>query len=143
MRLKKILELDIPMVPSAKGRPRSTRDGRHYTPKKTKENETYMSILIAQAMQGRQPSVEALCLSAKFFFPVPKSATKKRIEFIDKTHRVFTSKPDIDNLLKSLMDSMNKIVWEDDKQVVSVTMSKSYAQDKPKVQVVVFEMVED
>ena len=44
--------------------------------------------------------------SIKFFMPMPKSwSKKKKIEFKGKPH---TQKPDLDNLLKALMDAVLK-----------------------------------
>jgi Holliday junction resolvase RusA-like endonuclease len=36
---------------------------------------------------------------------------------------------DLDNLLKPLKDSMNKIIYKDDKQIVSVMASKFYSEE--------------
>jgi Holliday junction resolvase RusA-like endonuclease len=38
--------------------------------------------------------------------------------------------PDIDNLIKSILDSLNNIAWEDDKQVVSVEAERRKANCK-------------
>ena len=40
-------------------------------------------------------------------------------------------KPDIDNLVKFYLDALNRIVWEDDKQIISLHASKTYS-DSPK-----------
>ena len=42
-----------------------------------------------------------------------------------------TSKPDVDNLLKFVMDALNKVFWKDDSQVVSVIAQKRY-DEKPR-----------
>lgn len=36
-------------------------------------------------------------------------------------------KPDLDNLAKSVLDALNGIVWRDDAQVASLSMSKQIA----------------
>ena len=38
--------------------------------------------------------------------------------------------PDIDNLIKAILDGLNKIAWVDDKQVVEVTARRYQADDK-------------
>lgn len=38
--------------------------------------------------------------------------------------------PDLDNLIKSILDGLNKIAWEDDKQVVEVRAIRQKAIDK-------------
>jgi Holliday junction resolvase RusA-like endonuclease len=62
----------------------------------------------------------------KFIMPIPESwSGKKKREAIGKPH---TKKPDIDNLLKGLFDSVNKIVWIDDNQVYQTTVRKIYGE---------------
>ena len=40
----------------------------------------------------------------------------------------YVIKPDIDNLLKFIMDSGNKILWVDDSQIWKVEMEKVYSE---------------
>lgn len=40
-----------------------------------------------------------------------------------------TSKPDLDNLVKAILDAMNGIVWVDDAQVFSMTACKNYSEE--------------
>ena len=62
-------------------------------------------------------------LQIEFFYEIPKSWTKKKKESA-KWH---TSKPDIDNLIKSVMDSLSGIAFKDDGQVVMIQARKQYA----------------
>lgn len=39
-----------------------------------------------------------------------------------------TTKPDTDNIAKSILDSLNKIAYLDDKQVVDLRVRKRYAE---------------
>jgi Holliday junction resolvase RusA-like endonuclease len=39
-----------------------------------------------------------------------------------------TSTPDIDNLIKFYLDAMNSIAYEDDRQIVSISAGKLYAE---------------
>ena len=39
-----------------------------------------------------------------------------------------TSKPDTDNIAKSILDSLNGIAYKDDKQVVDLRVRKQYAE---------------
>jgi hypothetical protein len=36
-------------------------------------------------------------------------------------------KPDVDKLLRALMDGLTRVVWHDDSQVIYVTVNKVYA----------------
>lgn len=38
-----------------------------------------------------------------------------------------TSKPDVDNYVKGVKDGLNKIIWQDDSQVVGLTVRKFYS----------------
>ena len=52
-----------------------------------------------------------------FTMPIPPSwSQKKQREAVGRYH---TNTPDIDNLIKGVFDSLNKVVWKDDKQLVS------------------------
>ncbi|EGT3840206.1 RusA family crossover junction endodeoxyribonuclease, partial [Clostridioides difficile] len=44
-------------------------------------------------------------------------------------------KPDIDNVVKIIADSLNEIAYKDDTQIVEVVASKYYS-DKPRVEVI-------
>jgi Holliday junction resolvase RusA-like endonuclease len=52
---------------------------------------------------------------------------KKRTAALDGVIRP-TTKPDIDNVIKGIFDAINDIVFLDDKQVVSLLVSKLYAE---------------
>jgi Holliday junction resolvase RusA-like endonuclease len=61
-----------------------------------------------------------VALGVRVFYPKPK---------IFKGGDMWkTSKPDLDNIIKNIKDSLNKIVWADDAQVVKyLTCFKKYA----------------
>ncbi len=46
-------------------------------------------------------------------------------------------KPDVDNLAKSVLDGMNKIVYDDDSQIIVLLTSKEYAMEDEKPRTVV------
>ena len=52
-----------------------------------------------------------------------------------------TKKPDVDNIVKTIMDAGNGVIWHDDKSVVEVVVCKWYS-DNPRVEVCV-DMVEE
>lgn len=39
-----------------------------------------------------------------------------------------TTRPDVDNYAKSILDSLNGITWRDDSQIVSLTINKRYGE---------------
>ena len=47
--------------------------------------------------------------------------------------------PDFDNLEKFAVDSMNKIVFDDDKQIVSCRTDKRYSE-RPRTEILIIEL---
>lgn len=118
--------------PVAKARARAFRMGNkigHYTPEKTVTYESFVRLCAAREMVGREPFDGALALTIVIFLEIPKSWSKKKREdaLIGKLYP--TSKPDIDNIIKSLKDGMNGIVYRDDSQVVDIRAKKRYAEN--------------
>ena len=120
------IEFSILGEPQGKGRPRFTKSGHAYTPEKTRKYETWVQACATEAMGGVAPVTGPVGVTIKAFFSIPKSYPKARKERIALGLELPTKKPDIDNLVKSVCDGMNKIVYEDDAQVVSVQAHKSY-----------------
>ncbi len=72
-----------------------------------------------------------------FHMQRPKShyRTGKYKEFLKKgSPYKHTSKPDIDNLIKFIMDCCSGILYKDDNQVVNITANKQYAEKEPKTE---------
>ena len=63
--------------------------------------------------------------------PIPKSWTKARRQDAQQFDRWHTSKPDVDNLAKAVLDALNGILYEDDSQVVMLAVTKQYAKEEP------------
>jgi len=101
----------------AKGRPRMTRGGRCYTPKKTRDFEEALALQ-GFAQYKDSPLKEALVVDITVFIKRPKSVTR----------RYHTIKPDADNFCKAILDSMTGVLWIDDCQVIKVTTSKQYCE---------------
>ena len=89
-------------------------------------------------MNGGKPFEGALHIILQFTFAIPKSWPKiKRLHGGIVGH---TSKPDWDNLSKSVTDACIGIVYNDDSQIVRASVEKRYG-DKEGVRVVVEEEV--
>ena len=117
----------IPGPPIGKGRPRAAKMGSHirlYTPKKTADWERSAALLARNAW-CRPPSDDLCKAEIVAVFPRPKRLLRKK----DPEHRLWHgSKPDIDNICKSVLDSlvMGGII-RDDTQVVILMASTVYA----------------
>ena len=127
--MNSITTLLIPIEPVPKGRPRFTRFGKPYTPKKTADYErivadTYRTTPNANYFGDNEP----LKVSLIFCMPIPKSYPKKRREWILKGYESYTKKPDCDNLAKAVLDALNGVAFEDDSQIVELHIRKEYAE---------------
>ena len=97
--------------PRSKARPRfSTRNGRvvAYTPRDTKTAEDRYRVAYLQAARAIETDpFAAFTVEATFY-----CGTKQR--------------RDVDNMLKAVLDGLNKTAWPDDAQVVEVVGRKTY-----------------
>lgn len=123
--------------PQGKGRPRfSTRGGfvKTYTPEKTASYENFVKLCYLNKYRGQKLDGEIIA-EIIAYFSIPNSfSKKKRAEAIEGKIKP-TKKPDTDNIAKTILDSLNGIAFEDDKQVVSLSVKKLYGEE-PKVVVV-------
>jgi Holliday junction resolvase RusA-like endonuclease len=117
-----LAHLVIDGEPVSKARARFTRSGHVYTPGKTIAAEASM----ADAFREAKPdwTIDATCgygVVAIFFL-----GTNQR--------------RDVDNMLKVVLDGLNKVAWKDDSQVTEVTGRKVAAEprDTARVEVVIY-----
>ena len=119
----------VPQV-SGKGRPRFARQGtfvKTYTDAKTLTYEKSIQTYAKQAMGSTSPLIGAVAAYLHIGIPIPPSYSKTRqIACINGDERP-TKKPDIDNIVKAVLDGMNGIVYLDDKQVVDLHLTKVYS----------------
>ena len=56
-----------------------------------------------------------------------------------------TKKPDVDNIIKIILDSLNGLAYKDDAQIVARTCQKLYVNDdnEPRVEVKIEKIVEE
>ena len=114
-----------------KGRPRfSIRDGfvKTYTPEKTASYENFVKVCYLNKYKGQKLDGEIIA-EIIAYFSIPKSfSKKKRVQAIEGKIRP-TKKPDTDNIAKTILDSLNGIAFEDDKQVVALLVKKLYGEE--------------
>jgi len=121
----------VPGPPHGKGRPRFARRGNFvatYTDAKTSSYEDQIRFYALQAMGSSKPLKTALEAFIYVRLPVPQSYSKKRTEACLSGLERPCKKPDLDNVVKSFMDGMNGIVYQDDDQVVEIHTTKVYAE---------------
>ena len=122
-----MVEFKVDGEPQGKGRPRFSRKiGRAYTPEKT---ATYES-LIRSDFYRQNPDIRfdsgPVTLSIWAYMSIPESKSKMTKAMMRSGHEKPTKKPDIDNIIKAVMDALNGAAWKDDKQVCELNVHKLY-----------------
>lgn len=134
------LRFEVQGEPKAKARPRVTRSGIAYTPKNTILYENLVRMSFQQSYPGHVPAdceVEAIITA---YFSIPKSASQRKKELMGFGLINPTKKPDLDNIAKAILDSLNGIAYKDDSQIVSMVVSKKYS-NRPRVEITLKEKV--
>ncbi len=119
----------------AKGRPRSRafKVGAQirtttYTPHRTAVFEGKVKAIAAGVMAnaGAVPTPDACRVEIAFEKSMPKSWPKKRV--LAMRGEPVTSGADIDNQAKAILDALNGVVFEDDKQVSDLSVSRRWGE---------------
>lgn len=132
-----IYEFEVPGKIIGKGRPRlNSYTGVVYTPTRTKDYES----LVEQYFLLKYPRFKVLegriKVSIIAYFSIPKTTKKADINEMLENNISPTKKPDIDNIVKSILDSMNKFAFKDDNQITKLEVEKKYSiEDKVYVKI--------
>lgn len=122
------VELEVSGQPIGKGRPRFTKTGQVYTPPKTREYEQRIHAAAWSAMQEQklEPTEKFVHMEVKAFMDIPKSWPK--VKRLEAEYGVLkpTAKPDLDNIIKSVGDGLENVVYYSDTQVTSIDAKKVY-----------------
>ena len=114
-----------------KARPRIGKFGG-YTPKDTVNYENWVRLCYQQQGNGLiEGSIRARIVA---YYKVPKSYTKKRVQAIREGLEYPCKKPDSDNIAKIILDSLNKIAFDDDAQIVELTVLKRYTEATERIE---------
>lgn len=135
-----MIKLTFDFPPVAQARPRATRFGRGIRLYDLKQVHAYKAQLAESArfMYHGKPLSGALRVELWFYRQVQKSISKKeRALRLTGAHRP-TVKPDTDNFIKSTLDGLNGLLWEDDRQIVDIIVHKYYS-DHPRIEIEVEE----
>ncbi|MCM1059426.1 MAG: RusA family crossover junction endodeoxyribonuclease [Eubacterium sp.] len=114
--------------PQGKARPRfDSRRKITYTPEKTKSYETLVRTSYRTQCRNELPLSGAVKAEIIAYFPIPKSAKKAECEAMEAGAKKPTVKPDMDNIIKAILDALNGYAYKDDAAVVKVIAEKRYA----------------
>ena len=126
-----IYEFEVPGKITGKGRPRvNTQTALAYTPTKTKEYEELVKQYFIIKYRGINPLEGRIAITIKAYFTIPKNTKKSQIEEMLKSNISPTKKPDIDNIAKIILDSLNKLAFKDDNQITKLNIEKIYSEEE-------------
>jgi len=126
----KSIEFEIPGKPKALARPRKGNNGFYCPDAKAKQD----FLLQAKQYAPKEPFTGEIYLNCTFSFSRPvehyrtgryAGQVKKRYEDI-----MHTSRPDLDNCVKFVMDALNGVFFKDDSQIAILVAEKRY-DDEP------------
>lgn len=130
-----ILELAVPGTPQPKGSlkaiPAKNPDGtlriamKNDNPK-TKEWQDLVSFHATSQMRGQKPYEGAVWLSMLFRITRPRTHFMKGGALRKDLLEEHVDKPDVDKLVRCILDALTGICYVDDCQVVTVTATKLY-----------------
>lgn len=127
------LIFEVPGEPRGKGRPRFTRDGHHYTDSETRAYEQKIIAYYRKQLGAFRWADNAfVSVDVTAVYQIPKSATKAATAGMQAGRILPSRKPDIDNVLKVVLDALNGVAYKDDSRVVCVTAKKIYGM-QPKL----------
>ncbi len=110
-----------------KARPRmNTKTGRAYTPTNTKLYEYSLRQWFIREYPYFTPIETRVKVTIIAYFGIPKSTSKKKEAEMLQEIISPTKKPDADNIVKIVLDAMNKFAFKDDTQVTKLEIEKKY-----------------
>lgn len=126
------IDIQVPIEPVGQLRPRATHHGagiRMYDPPKVAEFKRDVAEYVADLMEKDeipQFKNEALAVRISVYRKVQNSiSSAERLRRLSDVHRP-TVKYDLDNYIKSILDALNGVLWDDDKNIVSIHAEKYY-----------------
>jgi len=126
--------------PRAWKRPVSHKGGRHTHPETEQwENRVAMEAAVVRPSLSFNPLEEryGVVFHVLAVFAAPKSRPKWWHQLLrDRLYLPCTRKPDFDNIIKAVADSLKGIAWQDDAQVFSGVGETFYGLE-PRVEVVI------
>ncbi len=128
-----MISFTIPGEPKSKLRHRTTKTGFTYNPQQNVEYENWVKqcYYIEHKQKMLTGQIKA---TVEAYFTIPKSTSKKKRKLMIEEKIRPTKKPDTDNIAKIVLDSLNTLAFDDDKQIVDLRVLKFYSEE-PRVEV--------
>ena len=124
------IEFVIPGKVIGKGRPHFVKKtGVAITPQQTRSYESLVRDVVLPLMAGQKPWEGCVKAHLVAYYKVPKSWSKKNKE-LAMAQKIPPGKPDGDNILKIVCDSVNRVLYLDDKQITDGRIIKLWSEEE-------------
>lgn len=134
------IELTIDEEPKQQSRPRFSHRGKYVHAYEKADIHRYKQRIGCDYLMkyGRQklPAKKPLHVIVRFYRPIQKSLSHK--EYVRRKKNVVMPiiKPDLDNYIKSVLDGLNGLAFEDDNQIIRIDAIKLYS-DHPRTEILI------
>lgn len=119
---------EVPGEPRGQGRPRLNKHTG--TIHKDSESRAYEQKIVAYYRKAlgafRWPDTGFVAVEVTAVYPIPKGSSKAAVAGMQSGKILPSRKPDIDNVLKAVLDALNGVAYKDDSRVVAVCARKIY-----------------
>lgn len=125
------VKFTIPGEPKGKGRPRFSPNG--YKPRTPEDTVAYENLVKLEYQRQcnslKFDDGDQLYMRITAYYSIPKSASLKKQKAMEQHKIRPTKKPDMDNVVKIIADSLNHIAYHDDTQIVDCMVRKFYSHE--------------
>lgn len=126
--------------PQGKGRPRFANAKGRVITRTPEETVIYENLVVLEYRRqvGNVKFADDAILDLRImaYYTIPASASKKKKEQMESGDLRPTKKPDMDNIVKVVADSLNHVAYRDDAQIVDCQIRKFYSQ-QPRIEVTI------
>lgn len=109
--------------------PKQRTIGKFITPPETRLFEKTVRSYASTAMCGKAAVRGFIRLEMDIICKVHSHWTKKKV-YLALTGKIYPTHCDIDNCIKSISDGMNRIVYEDDRQINSLIVTREFGMEE-------------
>lgn len=125
------LDFIITGTPKPQARPKFFRNKAGYMGTYSPKSD-WFNIVYSEILKQKQEFYKDVRLKGEieihinFFMPIPSSLSNKKKKQLELSYH--TKKPDIDNLIKAILDAINYTnLWEDDSHIWKIVSEKRYS----------------
>lgn len=123
------IEMFLPIEPRGQARARHmvTKRGVGITYKSGKERlaENKLAALMVEAAKGKRID-GPIRLQVVAYIPIPNSFSKAKKSAVGRGELWPEKKPDLDNIVKHVLDVSQGLLFDDDKSICQIVASKAY-----------------